>query len=174
LRSKVIGDALQHWRGRAGQPRTPPGFAHAGQLDPVGVNAHDLGPTPGGQDTGLQNVLSYDNALAETINGLYKTELIKPRKPWRTIEDVEVATAGWVYWFQPPPPLRVLRRHPARRTRDGLLRSTTETSSRLSPQIGKSPDSPGRFIMLRRSLSACGGVMSRRSQCIDGKRGEIR
>ena len=30
---------------------------------------------------------SYDNALAETINGLYKTELIKPGKPWRTIED---------------------------------------------------------------------------------------
>jgi hypothetical protein len=47
---------------------------------------------------------------------------------------------------QPPPPLRVLRRHPARRTGDGLLRSTTETSRRLSPQIGKSPDSPGRFI----------------------------
>ena len=42
---------------------------------------------------------SYDNALAETINGLYKTELIKPRKPWRTIEDVEVATAEWVDWF---------------------------------------------------------------------------
>jgi transposase InsO family protein len=42
---------------------------------------------------------SYDNALAETINGLYKTELIKPRKPWRTTEDLEVATAGWVHWF---------------------------------------------------------------------------
>jgi putative transposase len=42
---------------------------------------------------------SYDNALAETINGLYKTELIKPRKPWRSIEDVEVATAEWVHWF---------------------------------------------------------------------------
>jgi putative transposase len=42
---------------------------------------------------------SYDNALAETINGLYKTELIRPRKPWRTIEDVEVATAQWIDWF---------------------------------------------------------------------------
>jgi putative transposase len=42
---------------------------------------------------------SYDNALPETINGLYKTELIKPRKPWRSIEDVEVATAEWVHWF---------------------------------------------------------------------------
>ena len=42
---------------------------------------------------------SYDNALAETINGLYKTELIRPRKPWRTIEEVELATAEWVDWF---------------------------------------------------------------------------
>jgi putative transposase len=42
---------------------------------------------------------SYDNALAETINGLYKTELIKPRKPWRAIEAVELATAEWVDWF---------------------------------------------------------------------------
>src|SRR5271168_934301 len=42
---------------------------------------------------------SYDNALAETINGLYKTELIRPRKPWRIIEEVELATAEWVDWF---------------------------------------------------------------------------
>lgn len=42
---------------------------------------------------------SYDNALAETINGLYKTELIKPRGPWRTVEQVEYATAEWVDWF---------------------------------------------------------------------------
>ena len=42
---------------------------------------------------------SYDNALAETINGLYKTEVIGPGKPWRTIEEVELATAEWVHWF---------------------------------------------------------------------------
>ena len=42
---------------------------------------------------------SYDNALAETINGLYKTELIKPRGPWRTLDLVEDATAEWVDWF---------------------------------------------------------------------------
>ena len=42
---------------------------------------------------------SYDNALAETINGLYKTELIRPRKPWRSIEEVELGTAQWVDWF---------------------------------------------------------------------------
>jgi putative transposase len=42
---------------------------------------------------------SFDNALAETINGLYKTELIKPRGPWKTVDDVEIATAEWVDWF---------------------------------------------------------------------------
>lgn len=42
---------------------------------------------------------SYDNALAETIIGLYKTELIHRGKPWKTVEDVETATARWVDWF---------------------------------------------------------------------------
>ena len=42
---------------------------------------------------------SYDNALAETINGLYKTELIHRRAPWKTWESVELATLGWVHWF---------------------------------------------------------------------------
>lgn len=42
---------------------------------------------------------SYDNALAETINGLYKTELIKKRGPWKTREAVELATLEWVSWF---------------------------------------------------------------------------
>lgn len=43
---------------------------------------------------------SYDNALAETVNGLYKTELIRGagQGPWRTVEDVELATLGWVHW----------------------------------------------------------------------------
>ena len=42
---------------------------------------------------------SYDNALAETINGLYKTEVIHKRGPWRTIDEVEYATLEWVDWF---------------------------------------------------------------------------
>ena len=42
---------------------------------------------------------SYDNALAETIIGLYKNELIRPRGPWRNLEDVELATLEWVWWF---------------------------------------------------------------------------
>lgn len=42
---------------------------------------------------------SYDNALAETINGLYKAELIHRRAPWKTKEAVELATLEWVSWF---------------------------------------------------------------------------
>ena len=42
---------------------------------------------------------SYDNALAESINGLYKTELIRRRGPWRALEAVEFATLEWVEWF---------------------------------------------------------------------------
>ncbi len=42
---------------------------------------------------------SYDNALAETINGLYKAELIHRRTPWKTREAVELATLEWVSWF---------------------------------------------------------------------------
>ena len=42
---------------------------------------------------------SYDNALAETINGLYKAELIHRRGPWKTRESVEMATLEWVVWF---------------------------------------------------------------------------
>lgn len=41
----------------------------------------------------------YDNALAETINGLYKAELIHRRGPWKTMESIELATLEWVSWF---------------------------------------------------------------------------
>jgi putative transposase len=42
---------------------------------------------------------SYDNAMAETVIGLYKTEVIRRRGPWRSIEAVEYATLEWVDWF---------------------------------------------------------------------------
>lgn len=83
---------------------------------------------------------SYDNSLAETINGLYKTELIKPRKPWRTIEGVELATAEWVDWFnrrrvyeycgtshpstlRPPTPINIGDQPPAELTNHQSLRT---------------------------------------------------
>ncbi len=42
---------------------------------------------------------SYDNALAESIIGLFKTQVIGPRGPWRNIDSVEYATLEWVDWF---------------------------------------------------------------------------
>jgi putative transposase len=42
---------------------------------------------------------SYDNALAETVNGLYKTELIRRRGRWRSLEQIELATAEWIEWW---------------------------------------------------------------------------
>ena len=42
---------------------------------------------------------SYDNALAETVIGLYKTECVHRQAPWRGVHDIELATADWVHWF---------------------------------------------------------------------------
>jgi transposase InsO family protein len=55
-------------------------------------------------DAGLERSVgsvgdSYDNALAETINGLYKTEVIRRSGPWRSVDDIEFATLKWVDWF---------------------------------------------------------------------------
>ena len=69
----------------------------------VAVRVHPVHRTAGRRRTSRRRSgsvgSSYDNALAETINGLYKTELIKPRAPWRTLDVVEIATAEWVDWF---------------------------------------------------------------------------
>jgi putative transposase len=42
---------------------------------------------------------SYDNALAESVIGLYKTECVRPDGPWRGVDDLELATMSWVHWF---------------------------------------------------------------------------
>jgi transposase InsO family protein len=54
-----------------------------------------LGATPSTGTVGE----SYDNALAEAVNGLYKTELIRRQGPWRTVEQVELATLEYVWWW---------------------------------------------------------------------------
>jgi len=63
-----------------------------------GERLADLGAVPSIGSVGD----SYDNALAETVNGLYKTELIRGpahgRRPWKSVDDVELATLGWVHW----------------------------------------------------------------------------
>ena len=42
---------------------------------------------------------SYDNALAESVIGLYKTELVRKRGPWKTVDELEIATLEWVDWY---------------------------------------------------------------------------
>jgi transposase InsO family protein len=42
---------------------------------------------------------SYDNALAETVIGLFKTEIVRRLGPWRSLEAVEIATLEWIDWF---------------------------------------------------------------------------
>ena len=42
---------------------------------------------------------SYDNALAESVIGLYKTECVQHDGPFRTVDELELATCDWVYWF---------------------------------------------------------------------------
>lgn len=42
---------------------------------------------------------SYDNALAEAVNAAYKAELIHRGKPWRRVDEIELATAQWVAWY---------------------------------------------------------------------------
>ena len=68
-------------------------FAKAGVEPSVGsVGDSGACPRAGKADPG-------DNALAETINGLYKAEVIHRRGPWRSFEAVEFATLEWVDWF---------------------------------------------------------------------------
>ena len=42
---------------------------------------------------------SYDNAMAESVIGLYKTELVRRKGPWRKLDDLEFAEMEWIYWF---------------------------------------------------------------------------
>ncbi len=55
---------------------------------------------------------SYDNAMAESINALYKTEVIRHKGPWKGIDDVEYATLSWVDWFNHRRLLRPIRDRP--------------------------------------------------------------
>ena len=102
---------------------------------------------------------SYDNALAETVIGLYKSELIRgPRQgPWDSAADVELATLGWVALAQPPAPPHLSGRHPARRVRGGLRCPTTRPANGWKP-INRPSKNPRavQFGSSRRALATVG------------------
>ena len=102
LRSDLALDALEHalWqRGREDQDVT--GVVHHSDR---GVQYLSIAYTERLEDAGALASVgsrgdSYDNAAAESVFGLYKTELIRRRGPWRGLDDVELATLEWVDWF---------------------------------------------------------------------------
>jgi transposase InsO family protein len=72
---------------------------------------------------------SYDNALAETINGLYKAELIHRRAPWKTKAAVELATLEWVAWFNTQRLLEPIGHIPPAEAEANYYRQLTEQTS---------------------------------------------
>lgn len=74
---------------------------------------------------------SYDNAMAETINGLYKAQVIQRRVPWRTEQSVEMVTLEGVSWFNPPGLLDPI---------DHLTPTRAETLLSASHQSGRHRD----------------------------------
>ena len=87
---------------------------------------------------------SYDNALAESVIGLYKTELIRTKGPWRDLDQVEYATLEYVDWFYHRRLLGTHRRHTTSR-KGGQLPSRTRPSPGSWCQVKHSPANPGRF-----------------------------
>ena len=72
---------------------------------------------------------SYDNALAETINGLYKAELIHRRAPWKTKESIELATLEWVSWFNHLRLLEPIGHVPPAEFEDAYYRQLAESAT---------------------------------------------
>ena len=99
LRSDLALDALEqalHARGNCHEPL----IHHSDR----GVQYLSIRYTDRLKDAGIDASVgsvgdSYDNALAESINALFKTEVIKRQGPWKGWEDVEGATLNWVHWF---------------------------------------------------------------------------
>ena len=90
---------------------------------------------------------SYDNALAETINGLYKAEVIRRRGPWRSLEAVEFATLDMGRLVQQSPTAGAHRQHPAGRSRGTLLCHAARAGHGSVTQTKQSPANPVRFSL---------------------------
>ena len=89
---------------------------------------------------------SYDNALAETIIGLYKTEVIRRCGPWRNLEEVEFATLEWVDWFNNRRLFGPLGNIPPAEFEALLRWNSRESGYGGQTQLNESPENPGRFM----------------------------
>jgi putative transposase len=101
--TKLVLDALDMglwWRDRAGQPTGPDLIHHSdagSQYTSFRFTTHLADSAIAASVGTVGDAL--DNAMMESAIGLYKTELIKPREPWKSLSDIELATAEWVNWF---------------------------------------------------------------------------
>ena len=88
---------------------------------------------------------SYDNALAETIIGLYKTELVYHHGPWSRLEDIELATLEWVWWFNNHRLLKPIGLVPPAEFEEVYYRELHTPAKLETTQINRSPMIPVRF-----------------------------
>lgn len=103
MRTSLVLDALEQavWaRGRQGRQDLSGLIAHSDAGSQYTSIAYTERLASAGAAPSVGSIGdAYDNALAESTIGLFKTELIKPRGPWRTVEQVEIATLEYVDWF---------------------------------------------------------------------------
>lgn len=88
---------------------------------------------------------AYGNALAETINGLYKAEVIRHQGPWKGVDDVEYATLEWVDWSNNRRLLAPLSHVPPTEYELAYYRRKEEAGHRGLTQVKRSPIKSGRF-----------------------------
>ena len=98
MQTNLILDALEQALWHRGKPK---GLIHHSER---GSQYLSIKYTQRLKEAGIQSSVgsvgdSYDNALAETINGLFKTEVIRKQAPWKNVDAVEFATLEWVHWF---------------------------------------------------------------------------
>lgn len=152
-RAKSALDALDMalWRRDRAGNTAGPGLIHhsdaGGQYTSFAFTARLL---EAGIDASIGTVGdALDNALMESQAGLYKAELIKPRKPWHGLPDIELATAEWVDWFNNQRLHTATGTIPTPRTRDQLLRLTPAPTGGWS-QRTEPPPIPKRFTVFLR------------------------
>ena len=95
---------------------------------------------------------SYDNALAECVIGLYKTEVIRRRGPWRGLDDVELATLTWVAWYNVHRLLEPLGYVPPAEFEQAFYDRQWDAAQPAGTHVTSPPENPGRFTHY---LSSC-------------------